>query len=297
MNRRGRLLVSFFLFLSVFINSYTWSESKNIQKKGENLKKEQLGKKIEYNEEFLRRIQGAVRKTLKKETSANLKKPEFTHINPDFAHRAPKNEKVIINQDIHLDKKNLKTRLEVKLGETRKVTQITKEISFDQWKVQYNYNAQKKLHSFKGDTEIAGFSAHVMLISKQKPVFSASRSIKVSKTIKLIPSGRCNFENKNFGWGLTGSVNKYFTGTIFINRSPGVRQMEYSLKGSLPNFVDIKLHGKTAGGTESPQACRATHNGTLIKKLGKHVSVQAGLQYENSAITNPSFSFVYSRKF
>lgn len=286
-----------FLFLSVFINPYMWSENKDIQKKGEKLKKEQLGKKIEHNEEFLRRIQRAVRKTLKKETSSNLIKPEFTHIDPDFAYRAPENENVIFNQDIHLEKKKLKTRLDVKLGKTRKLTQITNEISFDKWKVRHSYNAQKKLHSFKGDAEIAGFNAHVMINSKQKPAFSASRPIKVSDTIKVIPSGSCDFENKNLGLGLTGSVNKYFTGTVLINRSPGVRQMEYSFKGSLHNFVDIRLHGRTVCRTESPQACRTTHNGTLIKKLGKHVSVQAGLQYENSAITNPSVSFVYSRKF
>ena len=297
MNRKGRLFLCGFLFLSVFINSYTWSESKNIQKKGENLKKGQLGKKIEYNEEFLTRIQRAVRETLKKETSGHLLKPEFTRIDPDFAHRAPNNERVIFDQDIHLDKKNLKTRLEVKLGKTRKVTQITKKISFDKWKVHYNYNGQKKLHSFKGDTEIAGFRTHMMLNSKQKPAFSASRPIKVSETIKVIASGSCDFENKKMGWGLTGSVNKYFTGTVSINRSPGVRQMEYTFKGSLLNFADIRLHGKTTGRTESPHAYRATHNGSLIKKLGKHVSVQAGLQYENSAITNPSFSFVYSRTF
>lgn len=297
MNKRGRSLVYGLLFLSVFINTYTWSESRNIQKKGENLKKENLGKKIEYNEEFLRRIQGAVRKTLKKEASRNLIRPEITCIDPDFANRAPENENVIFNQDIDLDKRKLKTRLDVKLGKTRKLTQITNEISIDRWKVQYNYKAQKKLHSFKGDAEIAGFSARVMLNSKQKPSFSASRPIKVSETIKVTPSGSLDFENKNLGLGLTGSVNTYFTGAVFINRSPGVRQMEYSIKGSLPNFADIRLHGRTVSGIEHPKESRASHSGTLIKKLGKHVSVQAGIQYENSAITNPSFSFVYSKKF
>lgn len=297
MNRRGRLQVCGVLFLSVFFNSYMWSENKNIQKKGENLKTEQLRKKKEHYEEFLRRIQGEVRKTLKEETSCNLIKPEFTHIDPDFVYRAPKDEKVIFAQDIRLEKKKLKTRLDVKLGKTRKVTQITKEISFEKWKVQYNYNAQKKLHSFKGDAEIAGFDAHVVINSNQKPAFSASRSIKVSESIKVVPSGNCNVENKNFGFGLTGSVNKYFTATVFINRSPGVRKMEYSFKGSIHNFVDVRLHGRTVCRPENPKASTATHNGTLKKKLGKHVSVQAGLQYENSTISNPSFSFVYSRKF
>ncbi len=297
MNRSGRLLVCGVLFLSVFINSYIWSENKNIQKKGENLKKEQLRKKNEHNEEFLRRIQGEVRKTLKEETPCHLIKPEFTHIDPDFAYRAPKDEKVIFSQDIHLEKKKLKTRLDVKLGKTRKVTQITKEISFDKWKVQYNYNAQKKLHSFKGDAEIASFDAHVVITSKQKPAFSASRPIKVNESIKVIPSGNCNFENKNLGLGIAGSVNEYFTAAVCIDRSPDARKMEYSFKGSIHNIVDIRLHGRTVCRPENPQTCRATHNGTLIKKLGKHVSVQAGLQYENSTITNPSFSFVYSRKF
>ena len=297
MNRRGRILVCGVLFLSVFINSYMWSENKNIQKRGENLKKEQLRKRKEQYEEFLRRIQGEVMKTLKEETSCNLIKPEFAHIDPDFAYRAPKDEKVIFTQDIRLEKKKLKTRLDVKLGKTRKVTQITKDISFDKWKVQYNYNAQKRLHSFKGDAEIAGFNAHMVINSKQKPAFSASRSIKVSESIKVVPSGNYNFENKNFGFGLTGSANKYFTATVFINRSPGVRKMDYSFKGSIHNIVDVRLHGRTVCRPENPKASRATHNGMLIKKLGKHVSVQAGLQYENSTITNPSFSFVYSRKF
>jgi hypothetical protein len=77
MNRRIRSLVCGALFLSVLINSYMWSENKNIQGKGENLKREQLRKKIEHNEEFLRRIQGEVRKTLKKETSCYLINPEL----------------------------------------------------------------------------------------------------------------------------------------------------------------------------------------------------------------------------
>jgi hypothetical protein len=297
MNRRRRSLVCGALFLSVLINSYMWSENKNIQGKGENLKREQLRKKIEHNEEFLRRIQGEVRKTLKKETSCYLINPEFTRIDPDFVYRAPKDEKIIFTQDIHLEKKKLKTRLDVKLGKTRKVTQITKEISFDKWKVQYDYNAQKNSHSFKGDAEIANFDARVVINSKQKPAFSASRPIKVSDSIKVVPSGNYNFGNKNFGLGLTGSVNKYFTATVFINRSPGVKKMEYSFKGSIHNIVDIRLNGETVSSIENPQSSRATHNGTLIKKLGKHVSVQAGLQYENSTVTNPSFSFVYSRKF
>jgi hypothetical protein len=297
MNRRGRLLVCGVLFLSVFSNSYMWSENKNIQKKGENLKKEQLIKKKGQYEEFLRRIQGEVRKTLKEKTSCNLIQPEFAHIDPDFAYRAPKDEKVIFTQDILLEKKKLKTSLDVKLGKTRKVTQITKEISFDKWKVQYNYNAQQKLHSFKGNAEIASFDAYVVINNKQKPAFSASRSIKVSESIKVVPSGNYNFENKNFGFGLSGSVNKYFTATVFTNRSPGVRTMDYSFKGSIHNIVDVRLQGRAVCRPENPKASRATHNGTLIKKLGKHVSVQAGLQYENSSIANPSFSFVYSRKF
>jgi hypothetical protein len=297
MNRRGRMLVCGVLFLSVFINSYMWSENKNMQTNGGNLKKEQLRKRKEQNEEFLRRIQGEVRETLKKETFRNSIRPELAHIHPDFAYRAPRDEKVIFTHDISLEKKKLKTRLDVKLGKTRKVTQITKDISFDKWKVQYNYNAQKKLHSFIGDAEIAGFDAHMVINSKQKPAFSASRTIKVSESIKVVPSGNYNFENKNFGFGLTGSANRYFTATIFINRSPGVRKMDYSFKGSIHNIVDVRLHGRTVCRPENPKASRATHNGMLIKKLGKHVSVQAGLQYENSTITNPSFSFVYSRKF
>ncbi len=297
MNRRRNILVCGALFLSVFITSYMWSDNKNTLKKEANFKREQLKKKEDQYEDFLRRIQGEVRKTLKKETLHNLIKNEFAHIDPDFAYRAPKDEKVIFTQDIRLEKKKLKARLDVKLGKTRKVTQITKEISFDKWKVQYNYNAQKKLHSFKGDAEIAGFDAHVVINSKQKPAFSASRSIKVSESIKVLPSGNYNFENKSFGLGLAGSVTKYFTAKVFINRSLGVRQMDYSFKGSIHNIVDIRLHGRTVCRPENPKASRATHNGTLIKRLGKHVSVQAGLQYENSTITNPSFSFVYSRKF
>jgi hypothetical protein len=274
-----------------------WSENKNIQKQGENLKKAQLRKKKEQYAEFLRRIQGEVRKTLEEETSCHLIKPEFAHIDPDFVHRAPKDEKVIFTQDICLEKKKLKTRLDVKLGKTRKVTHITKEISIDKWKVQYNYNEQKKLHSFKGDAEIAGFDAHVLINSKQKPAFSASRSIKVSESIKIVPSGNYNLENKNFGFGLSGNVNKYFTATVFTNRSPGVRLIDYSFKGSIHNIVDVRLHGRTVCRPENPKPSSATHNGTLIKKVGKHVSVQAGLQYKNSTIANPSFSFVYSRKF
>jgi hypothetical protein len=274
-----------------------WSENKSVQKKGEYLKKGQLAKKIEHNEEFLRRIQGAVRKTLKKETPCNTIRSAFAHINPDFVYRAPKDEKVVFTQDIHLEKKKLKTRLDVKLGKTRKVTQITKEISFGKGRFQYNYNAQKKLHSFQGDAEIAGFDTHVVINSKQKPAFSASRPIQFSESIKVVPSGNCNFENKNFGLGLTGSINKYFTATLLFNRSPGVSRMEYSFKGSIRNIVDIKLHGRTLFRPENPKASRATHNGTLVKKLGKHVSVQAGFQYENSTITNPSVSFVYSRTF
>ena len=296
MNRRGRLLVFGVLILSIFTHSYVWSEIENIQRKGENLKKAQLRKKKEPTEEFLRRIQGEVRKTLKEKTSCHLIKPDLAHIDPDFASRAPKDEKVIFTQDIHLEKKKLKTRLDVKLGKTRKVTQITKEISFDKWKVLYNYDAQRKIHTFKGDAEIASFDAHVVINSRQKPAFSASKPIKVSESIKVVPSGNYNFENKNFGLGLTGSVNQYFTATVFINRIPGVRKMEYAVKGSIHNILDIRLHGRTVCSPENPRANRVTHNGTLIKKLGKHVSVQAGLQYENSAITNPSFSFVYSRK-
>ena len=203
----------------------------------------------------------------------------------------------MFTQDLHLQKKKLKTRLDVKLGRTRKVTQITNEISFDKWKVQYNYHAKRKLHTFIGDAEIAGFATHVVINSRQKPAFSASRPIKVSESIKVVPFGNCNFENKNFGMGITGSVNKNFTGTVLINRSPGVRKMQYSFKGSLQNIVVIRLQGMTVFRPDNPKASRATHNGTLIKKLGKHVSVQAGLQFENAAITNPSFSMTYSRKF
>ena len=297
MNRRGRILVCGVLFLSVFIHSYMWSENKNIHKKRENLKKEQLRKKKEHYEEFLRRIQGEVRKTLKQKTSRDLIRPEFAHIDPDFVYRAPKDEKVIFTQDISLEKKKIKTRLDVKLGKTREVKQITKNISFDKYKVQYRYNAQKKLHSFKGDAEIAGIDTHVVINSKQKPAFSASRSIKVSDSIKVVPSGNYDFENNNFGFGLSGSMNKYLAATVYVNRSPSVRKMDYSLKGSIHNIVDVRLQGRTVCRPENPKANRATHNGTLIKKLGKYVSVQAGIQYDNSTITNPSFSFVYSRKF
>jgi len=285
------------LFLSVLINSYAWSENKIIQKNRQTLKKEQLRKKKEPGEEFFKRIQGEVRKTLKEETYCNLIKSDFSRIDPDFLHRAPKDEKVIFTRDLRLEKKSLKTRLDVKLGKTRKVTQITEEVSFDKWKIQYHYNAQTKFHSFKGDAEIASFSAHVVINSKQKPAFSASRPIEITKSIKVVPSGNCNLENKNLGVGLTGSVNKSFTAAVFINSFPGVRKLEYSLKGSLHNILDIKLRGSSVCSSENPQQCRATHNGTLIKKLGKHVSLQAGFQYENSMITNPSFSFVYSRNF
>ena len=264
---------------------------------GENLHRAQLRKKTETSTDFLRRIQGEVRKTLKQETSRPFIKPEFAHIDPDFVSRAPKDQKVVFTQDIRLEKKKLKTRLDVKLGKTRKVTQITKEICFDKWKVQYSYHAKKKLHSFKGNAEIAGFRAHVAISSKQKPAFFASRSIKVSESIKFIPSGKYNFENKNFGFGLTGRVNKYLTATVSYNGSPGVRIMDYSVQGSIHNILDVKFHGRSVCRPDNPMANTAMHNGTLIKKLGKHVSVQAGLQYENSSITNPSFSFAYSRKF
>jgi hypothetical protein len=286
MNRRGRLLVCCVLFLSVLIHPYSWGVDKKIPNKVEHHKKE-----------FLRRIQGEVRKSLKQKTSRHFIKPEFAHIDPDFVYRAPKDEKVIFAQDIRLEKKKLKTRLDVKLGKTRKVTQITKEICFDKWKVQYCYSAQKKLHSFKGDAEIADFNACVAISSKQKPAFSASKSIKVSESIKVVPSGKYSFESKNFGYGLTGSVNKYFTASVSINGSPGVRIMDYSFKGSIHNIVDVRFHGRTVCRPENPKTNTAIHNGTLIKKLGRHVSVQAGLQYENSTISNPSFSFVYSRKF
>ncbi|UCE40360.1 MAG: hypothetical protein JSV17_12970 [Candidatus Aminicenantes bacterium] len=297
MDRKRRLLVCGALFLFFFTHSYMWSGNKKIQKKGENLKKEQLRKKNEQYEGFLRRIQGEVKKSLKEKTSRHVIKPGYSHIDPDFAYRAPKDEKVIFTQDIPLEKKKLKTRLDVKLGKTRKVTQITKEISFDKWKAQYNYNAKKKLHSFKGVAEIASFDAHVVINNKQKPAFSVSRPIKISESVKVVPSGKCNFENKNIGFGLTGSVNKNFTAAVFIDRSPVVRKMEYSFKGAIHNIVNIRLQGRTVCRPENPRESRATHNGTLIKKLGKHVSVQAGLQYENSTITNPSFSFVYSRMF
>jgi hypothetical protein len=263
-----------------------WGVDKKILNKGEPLKKE-----------FIRRIQGEVRKTLKKETVRHLIKPELVHIDPDFDSRAPKDEKVTFTQDIQMEKKKLKTRLDVKLGKTRKVTQITKEICFENWKVQYRYNAQKKSHSFKGDAEMASFKAQVMISSKQKPAISVSRPIKVSESVTVVPSGNCNFENKNVGFGITGRVNKYFTATVFMNRSPGVRRLEYSFKGSIHNIVDIKLHGRTVHSHEYPHASTAIHNGTLIKKLGRHVSVQAGLQYENAAFANPSISFVFSKQF
>ena len=291
------MLVCGVLFLSSFTHSYMWSENKNVQKKGEYLKKGQIGKKREHHEEFLQRIQGAVRKTLKEKTSCNTINSLFARINPDFVYRAPNDEKVVFTQDIHLEKKKLKTRLDVKLGKTRKVTQITEEISFGKGSVQYYYDAQKKLHSFKGDAEIAGFNTHVVINSKQKPVFSASKPIKVSKSIKVIPSGMCNFENKNFGLGLAGNVDKYFTGTIFVNRSPGVKKMEYSLKGSVHRTVDIQLHGSTVCSPINPKAKKAIHHGSVTKKLGKYMSVKVGIQYENSFITNPSLTFVYSRKF
>ncbi len=297
MNRRGRILVYCVLFLSVFLHPFVWGESTKIQEKSEIRKKDQFREKKEQYEEFLSRIQGEVKKTLNQEISRHSIKPELSHIDPDSTFRAPQDEKVVFTQDINLEKKKLKTRLDVKLGRTRKVTQISKEISFDKWKVQYHYNAQKKIHSFKGDAKIAGFNAHVVINSKQKPAFSASRPIKLSKSIKVIPSGICNFENKNYGLGLAGSVDKYFAGTIFVNRSPGGKKMEYSLKGSVHKTLDIRLHGSTVCSPINPKAKKAIRHGSVTKKLGKYVSLKVGIQYENSTITNPSITFVYSRKF
>jgi hypothetical protein len=274
-----------------------WCENESRQKKGEILIKEQLRKKKEPTEEFLDRIQREVRKSLKTESLRHLIKPEFSHIDPDFAFRAPKDEKVIFTQDINLDKKKLKTKLDVKLGRTRKLTQVTKEISYDKWKIRYTYNAQKESHTFKGDAKIAGFEANVKIDSRQKSEFSASRPIKLTESIKVVPSAIYSVENKNMRVGFTGNVNKYFTAAVYVNRSPSVRNLEYSFKGSIHNFVDIRLHGRTVCRPKNPRSITNVHNGTLIKKIGKYVSVRAGLQYENSTITNPSFSFVYSRKF
>jgi hypothetical protein len=297
MKKGGILLACGILFLFFFTHLYIWSENKDLPKRGEYLKKEPSRRKQEHDEAFLRRIQGEVRKTLEADISYHSIKPEFTHIDPDLSDRAPKDEKVVFTQAVTVEKKTLKTRLDIKLGRTRKLAQITKEISFDKWKVQYNYNAQNKLHSFKGDAEMAGFDAHIVINSKQKPAFSTSRPIEVSEAIKIVPYGNCNFENKNFGLGLTGSVNKNLSASVFINNSPGVKIMGYSFIGSIRNIVDIKLQGKTVLRNDNPQVNRATHKGMLMKKLGHHVSVLAGLQYENSMITNPSVSFVYSRKF
>jgi hypothetical protein len=297
MNRRGRILVYCILFLSVFFHPLAWGENKNIQIKGEILKKEALRGKKERYEEFLSRIQGDVKRTLEQKISRHSMRPELAHIDPDYSFRAPQDEKVVFTQNINLEKKKIKTRLDVKLGRTRKVTQISKEISFDKWKVRYHYNAQKKIHSFNGDAKIAGFDAHLVINSKQKPALSVRRPIKISESVKVVPSGMCNFENKNYSLGLAGNVDKYFTGTIFVNKSPGFRKMEYSLKGSVHKTVDIRLHGRTVCNPINPKANRATHHGSIAKKLGKHVSVKVGFQYKNSTISNPSFTFVYSRKF
>jgi hypothetical protein len=274
-----------------------WGENKNIQKKGEILRKDQFREKKAQYKEFLSRIRGEVKRTLNQEISRHSIKPELAHIDPDFAFQAPQDEKVVFTQDIKLERKKLKTQLDVKLGRTRKVTQISKEISFDKWKVQYHYNAQKKLHSFKGDAKIAGFNTRVVINSKQKPVFSARTPIKISKSINVTPSGICNFENKNYGLGLAGNVDKYFTGTIFVNRSPSVKKMEYSLKGSVHKTVDIRLHGSTVCSPINPKAKKAISHGSVTKKLGKSVSLKVGIQYKNSTITNPSITFVYSRRF
>ena len=297
MRKRERFLAFGVLFLSLFTHSYIWGDNKIIHKAGENLRKEQLRKKQGNSEEFIKRIQGEVRKTLANKKPCHLIKPEWTRIDPDFSYKAPEEEKVLFTQAVNLEKKTLTTKLNIQLGETRKVTQISKEISYDEWKIRYSYNAQKKLHSLKGDAEVAGFDAHVVIQSKQKPAFSAKRPIEVSKSIKIVPSGNCDFENKNFGLGLAGSVNKSLTAAVYVSRSPGISIWGYSFKGSLHDIVEVRLQGKTVCRPDNPQAGRATHTGTLIKKLGDHVSVLAGLQYENAAVTNPSISFVYSKKF
>jgi hypothetical protein len=297
MNTRGRFLAGGVLFLTLFTHSYIWGDNKIIHKSGENPRKEQLRKEQGNSEELITRIQGEVRKSLQDKKRLHLIKPGLTRIDPDFSCRAPKDEKVLFTQAVDLEKKTLKTKLNIQLGETRKVTQITKEISCDKWKVRYSYDAQKKLHSFKGDAEVAGFDAHVVLQSKQKPAFSAKRPIEISKSIKIVPSGNCDLENKNFGLGLTGSMNKSLAAAVYISRSPGVSIWGYSFKGSLQDIVEVRLQGKTVCRPDDPQAGRATHKGTLVKKLGDHVSVLAGFQYENAAVTNPSISFIFSKKF
>jgi len=312
MTKRARVTVYYALFISVLLSSYTWSENrltklhpspKTKEIKAESLRDEQVKQRKEHYEKLIKRIQGEVSKVLKKDTSHTLKSNEFLYSNLELADRVPKDEKVIFTQDIGLKKKNLKTKLDVKLGKKRNLKQITNDIHFDKLRVQYNYNARSKQHTIKGYAEVASFNTQVVINSNQKPAFSALRSIKVNKSIKITPSGKYNFGNKTLGLGLSGNLKKCFAATFFVNRSPAVSIIDYSVNGSISNIVDVTIQGRCVCRPESPRASRVIHTsrvihrGKLLKKLGKHISIQAGLQCVNSDITNPSFTFVYTRKF
>jgi len=306
MTKRARVTVYCALFISVLLNSYTWSEnrltklhtsSKNKEIKAESLRNKQVKQRKEHYTKLIKRIQGEVSKFLKKGTSYTLKSNDFLYSNPELVDRVPKDEKIIFTQDIGLRKKNLKTRLDVKLGKKRNLNQITNDIHFDKLRIQYNYNARAKQHTIKGSAELASFNTQVVINSNQKPAFSALRSINVNKSIKITPSGKYNFGNKTLGLGLSGSIKKCFAAAFFVNRSSAVSIIDYSANGSISNIVDVKIQGRCVCRPENPKASRVIHRGKLLKKLGKHISVQAGLQCVNSNITNPSFTFVYTREF
>lgn len=298
-----RVIGATLLSVPILFYSYVLGENKPVHTSGspktqkeqvERLSPEQLKQMKKGYEQLISRISKDIKEAVNKTSvTPQRKKPPYTR--NDLSDEVLKSENFVFNQDVSIREKKVKTRLGVKLNETRDLESITTDISYQNVRVQTNYNAANKRHTIKGSGKVAGFKTTVVLDSERKPVFAASRTIKVADIGKLTTSGGYNFESKNLGLGLVANTD-FIGASVSMNLSPKASITDYNLRGNIGKDIRIDLHSREARVPGVPDSARRSYDGKLTTTLIRNVSLQAGAALTNGSIVNPSIRINYSFK-
>ena len=261
----------------------------------ERLSPEQLKQMRESYEQVITRINKDIMEVVNK-TLVNQSERKSLHNYYDINDKVLKEENFVFRHETGAKEREVKTCLGFKLGKTRDLESITTDITYQNFRVQTNYNAQKNEHTIKGNANLAGIDARVVLNSTRRPVISAAKTMKVGRIINLSTSGAYNFENKNAGLGLAGSIKDYFGASVSTNHSPLMSIIDYSVNGDINNVVKINLHSRETSRPGNPDSMKRTYDSNVTTKLNKNTTFQAGLMYADGRIANYSFQINYTLK-
>jgi len=291
------LLVGYILGFAPSLYGINDSVNKNSLRK----KKEEIVEKHranDYNKEFQRVIKQfnkEIRKVMNKPVGSAYSQKNLIYHGSDLTDEVLKKQDFVFNQDFGSDKRKVKSKLGISLSRTRNLECIITDTSYQNIRVQTIHNLRRKQHIVRSYVKLAGINTSVVLDSTRKPVLSASKTIKIGKTINITPLGGYSFEKQNLTLSVKISMN-YFSAGFVTNKFPKVIINDYILNGNIPGFGKIRISQRYMCSPGIPESKKSFYNTSTNIKLNKHTTLNAEVGYAKGRFTNPSARITYSFK-